>query len=149
MREFLSSGVGVAGLVLAILGTVFTLVGFGLAMFVRAQVLGIVFLCVGSANLTVAVLLVMSRLGTLRQRARLLESGYETPGTIVEFAENPLVRVNGRRPWVVRYRYEVEGREHRGSETMMDPPVGYAVGASVVVMYDPDRVGVSTLRRVP
>jgi hypothetical protein len=84
---------------------------------------------------------------TLRQRARLLEMGMESRGTIVDLVQNPFVRVNRRHPWIVRYRYEVDGYEYQGREAMMDLPAGYEQGATVAVMYDPAHADVSALNR--
>jgi Protein of unknown function (DUF3592) len=148
MREFLCTGVGIVALVFSILGVVFTTVGLGLATFVRPQVIGITFLCIGSGILTVGVMLAAIRVAAIRRRARLLETGLESRGTIVDVAQNPLVRVNGRHPWVVRYRYEMQGCEYHGNERMMDLPAGYKEGASVTVMYDEARVHVSALKRI-
>jgi hypothetical protein len=149
MREYLSAAGGIVGLVFSILGTVFTCVGLALALVVRPWFIGVIFLCVGSAFLTVGLVLVTLRLGALRRRARLLESGLESRGTIIEAVPNQLVRINHQPTWVVRYRYEVQGCEYHGRESMADLPAGYEPGAGVTVVYDPDRVGVSALKRSP
>ncbi len=147
MREFLSTGLGVVALVFSILGTVITTTGVVLATFLWPQTIGMIFLYAGGGILVVGVGLASRRLSAMRRRASLLEYGLESQGTIVELAPNPLVRVNGRRPWVVRYRYEIQGLEYQGRESMLDLPEGYVQGGSVVVIYDPMRVEVSALNR--
>ncbi len=149
MREFLCTATGVVGLVLSILGTVFTTTGLVLAALVRPHVIGVVFLCVGVGVLAVGSVLVMCRRAVLRWRARLQEQGLEARGTVTEVVQNPFVRVNGRHPWVVRYRYDVQGRTCHGSEAMMEPDPEYRAGATVVVMVDPARVERSVLKRGP
>lgn len=146
MREFLTSGIGILALVCTILGVVFTGVGLALTAFVRPQAIGIMFLCAGGVILPAGILFIVMRLAALRRRARILATGMEVHGAIVDIAQSP-VRINGRHPWVVRYRYEVQGSEYEGRETMMDLPAGYEAGASVAVMYDPDQVSVSVLDR--
>lgn len=143
----LGTGVGIVALVCTILGIVFTSTGLALATFVWPQVIGITFLCIGGGILAVGVGLAAIRLKALRRRAWLLETGLESCGTIVDLVQNPQVRLNGRNPWLVRYQYEVQGCAYQGRETMMDLPAGYERGASVAVMYDPTRVGVSVLNR--
>ncbi|MEX2137963.1 MAG: DUF3592 domain-containing protein [Pirellulales bacterium] len=147
MREFLSTAGGIIALVFTILGIVFSTTGLALAIFVRPQDIGITFLGTGGGFLAVGALLTGFRLAALRRRARLLETGLDSRGTIVELVQNPFVRLNGRHPWVVRYRYTVQGCDHAGSESMMDLPAGYTKGASVVVVYDPTRVELSALKR--
>jgi hypothetical protein len=59
MREFLCTAAGVIGLVLSILGTVFTTTGLFLAALVRPHAIGVVFLCVGGGVLAVGSVLVL------------------------------------------------------------------------------------------
>lgn len=147
MREFLTAGVGIVALVFSVLGIVFTTTGLCLTVITGPQTLGILFLCFGGGILAVGVALLAIRLAAIRRRAWLLECGLETSGAIVEVAQNPRVRVHGRRPWVVRYRYEVLGCVYFGRDTMMELPVGYEPGAGVVVKYDQGRPEVSVLLR--
>jgi hypothetical protein len=146
MRKFLTTGVGIVALVFTIIGTVFTITGLALAIFVRPQNIGFTFLSAGGGFLAVGAGLAAVRFATLRRRAALLETGLESRGTIVDVAQNRYVRLNGRHPWVVRYRYEAEGDEYQGRETMMDLPAGYERGAPVAVIYDPMRLEVSALK---
>jgi hypothetical protein len=147
VREFLSSATGVGGLVLSILGGVFTAVGAALTAALWPLPIGIIFLAVGGALATAGLVLVSLRLAAVRRRESLLRNGLESRGTILVLAQNRRVRVNGRCPWVVRYRYEVDGQEHEGRESMMDLPDGYQQGAAVTVVYDPTRAGFSALKR--
>jgi hypothetical protein len=147
MREFLTSGLGIVALVFTILGVVFTGTGLVLALNVWPESIGITVLCSGGSILAVGLVLGAIRLSALRRRAWLLVTGLESRGTIVDLAQNTLVRLNGRHPWVVRYRYEVQGCEYRGRETMMDLPTEYEQGATVAVIYDPMRAEVSVLNR--
>ncbi len=146
MREFLSTAAGVVGLILSILGLVFTIVGAALTAALWPFPIGIVFLAVGGPIATAGHGLVSLRLGAVRRRERLLREGLESWGTIITLAQNVGVRINGRHPWVVRYRYEVDGQEHEGRESMMDLPDGYHPGATVAVMYDPSQTVISTLK---
>lgn len=149
MREFLTSGTGIIGLVFTILGIVFTATGAGLAVFVRPPDIGVAFLFLGPGILAVGAAISAIRLATLRRRALLLETGLESIGDIISIRQNLFVRLNRQHPWIVRYRYEVSGREYHGCELMMDLPAGYVLGAKVPVVYDPAHVEVSVLRSDP
>jgi hypothetical protein len=147
MRELMSTATGVVGLILSILGVVFCTVGTVMTVVLWPFPIGIVFLTVGSVLATPGLVLVSLRLAAMRRRERLLRDGLESRGVIIVLTQNMSVRVNGRCPWVVRYRYEVDGHEHEGRESMMDLPDGYQVNATVTVVYDPDHAGRSALKR--
>jgi hypothetical protein len=147
MREFMSAATGIVGFILSILGTVFCTVGAVLTAVLWPFPIGLVFLSVGSVIATAGLVLVSLRLAAMRRRARLLKNGLESCAVIIELRQNASVRVNGRFPWIVRYRYVVDGQEHEGRESMMDLPDGYCQGATVAVVYDPERTELSALQR--
>jgi hypothetical protein len=147
MMEFMSTGTGVVGLILSILGVVFCTAGAIMTAVLWPFPVGIAFLAVGSVPATAGLVLVSLRLAAMRLRVRLLKDGLESRGVIIALTQNMGVRVNGQCPWVVRYRYGVDGHEHEGRESMMDLPDGYQVNATVTVVYDPDRTGLSALKR--
>jgi hypothetical protein len=147
MREFMSTATGIVGLILSILGAVFLTVGAALTAALWPFPIGIVFLVVGSVIATPGFVLVSLRLAAMRRRESLLRNGLESRGVIIGLAQNMGVRVNGQSPWGVRYRYEVDGQEHEGRESMMDLPDGYRQGATVAIVYDPNRAELSALQR--
>jgi len=147
MRDFLNTATGGGGLILSIVGGVFTATGAALTAALWPHPIGVIFLAVGGVLTTAGVVLVSLCLAAMRRRERLLREGLESRGTIIALAQNRCRRVNSRHPWVVRYRYEVEGRQHEGRESMLDLPGGYHVGAAVAVMYDPVRTELSALKR--
>ena len=147
MREFMSAATGIVGFILSILGTVFLTAGAVMTAALWPFPIGIVFLAVGSLIATPGLVLVSLRSTAMRRRARLLRNGLESRGVIIGLTQNVGVRVNGQHPWVVRYRYEVDGQEHEGRESVMDLPDGYRQGASVAVVYDPDHTELSALKR--
>jgi hypothetical protein len=147
MREFMSAATGIVGLILSILGTVFLTVGAAMTAALWPFPIGIVFLAVGSVIATPGLVLVSLRLAAMRRRERLLRNGRELRGVIIGLTQNMGVRVNGQSPWGMRYRYEADGQEHEGRESMMDLPDGYHKGATVTVVYDPDRSELSALQR--
>lgn len=149
MREYLTSGLGIVSLVFTILGTAFTSMGLALIAFPALQTNGFTFLCAGGGFLVVGLGLAAMRLRTIRRRAWLRESGMESRGTIIDVVQNPLVRLNGRRPWIVRYRYEAQGSEYQGRDTMMDLPAEYEQGAGVAVKFNPMQLNESVLNRGP
>ena len=70
MREFLSTATGIVGLILSILGGVFTAVGAALTAALWPFPIGIIFLAVGGPIATAGFVLVSLRLAAVRQRAK-------------------------------------------------------------------------------
>jgi hypothetical protein len=161
-REFLTSASGILALVFTILGVVFfgagaVMVAFGSvsqvadAPFAVSGTLwgiGVPFLIIGGIVGTVGIVIGMRRMRLLRLREQLRAHGHSVDATIVHVSQEFRVRVNRRHPWLIQYQYEVGGVAYRGSETMMESPAEYVVGATVVVRYDPSDPAQSTLERV-
>jgi hypothetical protein len=57
-------------------------------------------------------------------------------GEITELDMNENVRVNGRNPWTITYRYTVDGTEYEGSlSTLNIPGTELAPGNPITVLY--------------
>lgn len=161
-KEFLSSASGILALVFSILGVVFLIVGIGMTIgaivsqsadapaAVRLPMLGIgtVFLVPGAVLLLFGIVLGRKRVAVLRTIANLREHGLVADGTIVSMEQNRRVRVNRRHPWIVAYRFRVNGADYDGSFSTMDKPAEYVVGAPVRVRYDRSDPAQSTLSLV-
>jgi hypothetical protein len=95
-----------------------------------------------------AVMLIVPGLGlsflivVLRRRhsrVSIFTLGEATPGTLVFKGINPRIRINGRHPEMLRWKFSVAGAPHEGSISSMDPQdfAGLAVQGQVIVLYDP------------
>jgi hypothetical protein len=60
---------------------------------------------------------------------------------------NHWVKINGRRPWLVLYRYDVGGTAYQGSEVLWNLPPQFTQGAPATVVFDTSDPGRSALRR--
>lgn len=147
-REFLASGVAITGLVFSINGIVFSAVGAVLAMLIVPIMIGFALLVAGSGFLIAGFLLISLRAKTVNKRAQVLIAGLESSGVITEIVQNYHVRINRKRPWIVRYKFDVRGVWHEGSDSMMDLPSGYAPDARVIVAYDSTDARNNALKRL-
>lgn len=147
-REFLASGMAVTALVFSILGIVFSVTGAMMAILIVTSPIGFVFLITGGAFLAVGLLLGMLRMKAVNQREQLLSAGAESSGVITEVVQNQHVRINRKRPWIVRYKFDARGAMNEGSDTMMDLHSGYVPGARVIIAYDAMDARKSAIKRL-
>jgi hypothetical protein len=95
-----------------------------------------------------AVMLIVPGLGlsflivVLRRRhsrVSVFTLGEATPGTLIFKGINPRIRINGRHPEMLRWRFSVGGAPYEGSISSMDPQdfAGLTVQGQVIVLYDP------------
>lgn len=117
----------VAG-IFGILGLVFTLVGSGLTVAVITAFVGLPFLLLGLCFLAFSIPVFIWRYRNAQKIMRVLREGAVTQGEITAADEQYSVRVNGRHPWIVRYRFAVEGKTYEGKVSTLNPP-GAAVSA--------------------
>ena len=121
-RLLYSDGWWIAGLVLGILGVVFSLVGAGLTLGRITAFVGIPFLLIGLPLLVVGGWVFGWRYQKARKVVNVLRDGDAARGQIVEVQENYSVTVNGRHPWVIRYEYSVNGQTYTGKVTTLHQP---------------------------
>jgi membrane protein implicated in regulation of membrane protease activity len=149
-RLLFSEGWGITGFVFALIGTIFTVLGFALtAAIVTAfvgiplAVLGIIFVAGGAA-------LLVWRYGEAQKTAEVVRQGQAVLGRINAVQQSYHVRINGRYPWIITYRYVVNGQEHPGKvTTLSQPDLSQRPGKEVYVLYWPDEPGRSTIYPTP
>jgi hypothetical protein len=118
-----------------------------------ARVAGTTISAMGYVSLVFGVFAVVGLfmlLGAVRSNRREIRAfvhGTAIEADVVERGVDRRVKVNGRHPRLVRWRFEVAGRVHDGTFTHMDEAVirEVAPGDRVAVLYDPRNPRVNTL----
>jgi hypothetical protein len=137
-RLLSTDGWSIVALVFGLLGIIFSLVGAGLTIGIITAFVGIPFLLLGVAFLGIGGVVFIWRYQEARQVVKVLREGEATRGQIVDVQENYSVNINGRHPWVIRYRFQANGQNHEGKVTTLNqlgPQL--QTGKSVYVLYLP------------
>ncbi len=73
----------------------------------------------------------------------MLQVGQATLGEITDVHENVHVEVNGRHPWTITYRFQVQGQQYQGqTKTLRTLGTTHRASQPVYVLYlpgNPDR----------
>lgn len=98
----------ILGIVYALLGGIFVVVGVILAAVLykqEARMVGIIFASIGSVFLILGIILLVLRTRKKKIAERLVDGGKYLWAEVIELAPNYNVRVNNRHPYVARARY--------------------------------------------
>jgi hypothetical protein len=137
-RLLFTDGWAVSALVFGLLGLIFSTVGAGLTIGIITAFVGIPFLLIGITFLAAAAGVLVWRYGEKQKVVNVLRLGEATRGHIIEAQENYSVKVNGQHPWVIRYQFQVNGQDHEGSVTTLNPAgQEYQAGKTVCILYLP------------
>lgn len=135
-RLLLVDGAAIVGGIFLLLGLIFGLVGLVLTITIVAAFVGLPFLGLGIVFSLVAVPLLVWRAQAAQRTAEVLRAGEPVLGQIVSVQQNYHVRVNGRYPWSIVYRFAVMGREYEGkASTLSQPDLSQQAGQPVYVLY--------------
>jgi len=138
-RLLSTDGWSIAAFVFGLLGGIFTLVGAGLTIGVITAFVGIPFLLLGLTFLGVGGRILSWRYQETQKVVNVLQIGEATSGKITEIQENYSVRINGRYPWVIRYQFQVNGREYEGKvSTLNSVGARLQAGEIVCILYLPN-----------
>ncbi len=149
-RILFSDGWTIAALVFSLLGFVFGVVGTALTISLVAVFVGLPFAGLGVLFLGAGIPILVWRYQMAHTTVEVLEQGEATLGEIVSVYQNYHVRVNGRYPWTVEYRYEVGGTQHRGKVTTLSrPDLSQQLGKQVYVLHMRDDPGQNTIYPSP
>jgi membrane protein implicated in regulation of membrane protease activity len=149
-RILLTDGWAIAGLVFTLLGFIFGVLGTALTLSLVAAFVGLPFAGLGALFLLAATLLLAWRYQVAHKTVEVLEQGEATLGEISNVYQNFHVRVNGRYPWTVEYRFAVSGSPHRGQVTTLSrPDLSQQPGRPVYVLYMRDTPGQNTIYPSP
>ncbi len=145
-RALFTSAAAITGLVFGILGIVFTLVGAGLTIAIITIFVGIPFLGLGLLFLVVGGGLLFWKYGQARQKLAIYQHGEATLGEIISVQENYSVRVNGRHPWIISYRFQAVGQTYEGKYwTLENAGASYHPTQQAYILYKLDNPAQNTL----
>ena len=134
-----SDGWAIVGIVFGFIGAVFTIVGAGLTVGVVTAFVGIPFLLLGLVFLGFGGGALVWRYRLARDTVEVLRHGQPVLGRIESVHQNYNVRVNGRHPWTIEYRYDVDGRALAGKvTTLSQPDLSRQPGKQVYVLFMAD-----------
>lgn len=137
-RLLYSDGAAIAALVFVLLGLIFGLVGAGLTLGILTAFVGIPFLLLGILFLGAGAGLLAWRYQAVQRVVSVLRDGEATRGEIVDVQPNYSVRINGRNPWIIRYRFQANGVSQEGKvSTLNEPGQQLQQGRAVCVLYLP------------
>jgi membrane protein implicated in regulation of membrane protease activity len=146
----MADGWAIAGGVLALLGAIFGVVGLALTLSIIAALVGLPFLGVSALLLVMGAPLLVWRYQHAQRILEVLEHGQATLGRIVGVHQSYHVRINGRYPWTVRYRFQLQGRTYEGTVTTLSrPDLSEQPGKPAYVLYAPDDPQVNVLYPMP
>jgi hypothetical protein len=138
-KLLLTDGTAIAGLVLAIVGGVFSFIGLLMTVLLVTALIGVIFALVGLPMLLVGGGLLYWRYQDKQKLANVLKFGQAVRGEITGLEENLMMRVNGRSPWVIQYQFRANGQTHSGSvSTLRGPTPQIQPGKAYYVLYNPD-----------
>jgi hypothetical protein len=141
-----SDGWSIAGLVFALLGGIFAVVGFGLTLGIITAIVGLPFFFLGLMFLAVSVGILIWRYQLSQKQVQVLKSGEPTLGCVTSLQENYAVQVAGRFPWAIGYQYKVNGKAYTGQvSTLSQPGSQLQAGRPVYVLYLRDNPAISSL----
>jgi hypothetical protein len=133
-----TDGWSIAALVFTLLGGIFGLVGAGLTLGFVTAFVGIPFMALGFAWLILGVSLMVWRYNRTLKVVEVLRDGVSARGEIVDVQENFSVRVNHRHPWVIRYRFHINGETYTGEVSTLNPAGrDFREGNAVCVLFLP------------
>jgi hypothetical protein len=137
-------------LIFSLLGLVFGVVGAALTITLIAAFVGVPFLGLGIILLGAGIAILMWRYQTAQSIVEVLEQGEAALGEILSVHQNYQIQVNGRYPWTVVYRYEVNGQRYSGQVTTLSrPDLSQQPGGPVYVLHMQDDPAQNTIYPSP
>lgn len=134
-----ADGLSITGFVFALIGGIFFFVGGMLTLGIITAVVGIPFALLGLAFGGGGLVLLRNRYEEMQKLVSVLRHGQPTRGQIVSAEANTSVTINGRNPWKITYRFQVNGREHAGQvSTLNVPGPELQPGRPATILYLPE-----------
>lgn len=126
----------IVGIIFSTLGGIFSVVGLALTLALVTILVGIPFLLLGMAFFGSGLAAAIWRYQSARKTVQVLQVGQVARGEITSVEQNYNVRVNGRHPWLIRYRFGALGKQYEGQvSTMNRPGASLREGNPVYVLY--------------
>lgn len=126
--------------IFVLLGGIFTLVGGGLTLGLITAFVGLPFLGLGLVFLFGGLGVLYWRYQIAANAANVLKLGLATKGEITALEPNYNVRVNGRTPWTIKYKFRLDGKDYEGSVSTLNHP-GFELqeGSPTIILYLSDK----------
>lgn len=141
-----ADGMSIAGFVFALVGGIFFFVGGMLTLGIITAVVGIPFALLGLVSGAGGLALLRNRYDEMQKLVNVLRHGQPARGQIVSAEANASVTVNGRNPWNIAYRFQVNGREYTGQvSTLNVPGPELQPGRPTTILYLPESPEVNAL----
>jgi hypothetical protein len=121
-RWLLTDGWSIAAFVFILLGGTFAITGLGLIAGIITAIIGIPFALLGIAFLGGGLGIAYWRYQMAQNALNVLRHGQSTRGEISSVEPNYNVRVNGRNPWTIGYRFTLDGQEYTGTVSTLNTP---------------------------
>lgn len=135
-RWMLTDGWTIASFVFVIVGGSFSLTGVGLTAGIITALIGIPFLLLGLVMLGGGAGMLYWRFTLAQNALNVLRHGLATRGEITGIEQNYSVRVNGRNPWTISYKFSLDGKDYEGKVTTLNnPPTFLAPGNPAAILY--------------
>lgn len=127
---------GIVGFVFALLGSIFTFLGIILTVAVVTAFAGIPFALLGILFLAGGSAALYHSYQKAQKTILVLREGEAVEAQIVNLEQNFNVRINRQHPWVISYKFGVNGREYQGHVTTLNPPkAGLQPGRTARALY--------------
>lgn len=134
-----SDGWFIAGMVLTLIGGIFSFIGIIMTLALVTLFIGLPFALIGLGLLGGGLAAVFWRYRWASAIVRVLQAGQSARGEIASVEQNLNVRVNGRSPWEIVYRFSVLGSSFEGRvSTLKTPSENLRVGSPAAVLYLPE-----------
>jgi len=139
-RLFWQDAWTISASIFALLGAIFTMVGGGLTLGIVTAFVGIPFLGLGLLFLGASGYVLYWRYQIAQNAVNVLRLGLATQGEITALEPNYSVRVNGRTPWNIKYKFSLDGEDYEGIVgTLNHPGFELQEGSPAVILYLPDK----------
>lgn len=137
-RIMWTDGWAVASGIVALLGAIFTGLGILLTLGIVTAFVGIPFVGFGVVMLAISSPILLRRRRAAQQTVEVLREGEVTEGEITEVRQNYTVRKNLQHPWIIGYRFQMNGKAYTGAVSSYNRPEELRPGRPVYVIYLPD-----------
>jgi hypothetical protein len=149
-RMLLTDGGVITGGIFLLIGLIFLFVGTALILAIITIPVGLPFAGIGFLFVIIGMSLVIWRIRTAKNIFEILRDGQASLGEITHVSQNYHVRVNGRYPWVIEYRFRLQGQSYQGKlSTLSQPDLSQQPGKPVYVLYEQGNPQKSTLYPSP
>jgi hypothetical protein len=131
-----ADGWAVAGGIFAFLGLIFASLGTVLTIALVTAFVGIPFAFLGMVFLLIGGIGFYYRYKQASSTVQVLQQGEPIRGQLTSIERDFTVQVNGRNPWILRYRFDFNDQTYQGKVTTLnDPDSKLRAGSPICVLY--------------